>query len=131
MGGVKGFILFLSGLSGADTVLGHACHILGDLLPPSEMAVVWLNLCSRSLGYHLLVRVDDTGYLLGVLAYSVGECPALDYVVVIKRYFYGGYLLVAYVGGEGQRIFFEKIFGCTATDGLFFADFIVIVDGVD
>ena len=93
--------------------------------------MVWLNLCSLALGNHLLIGVDDTGYLLGVLTYSVGECTALDYVVVVKRDFYGGYLLVADVGGEGQCILFEKIFGGSATNRLTFTDFIVIVDGVD
>ena len=79
--------------------------------PPSSL--IWHWLCSLSLCYHLLVGVDDVCYLLGVLAYSVGECSALDNMVVVKRDFNGGYLLVADVGGEGQCIFFEKIFGCT------------------
>lgn len=52
-------------------------------------------------------------------------------MVVVKRDFYGGYLLVADVSGKGQRTFFEKIFRGSATDRLTFSDFIVIVDGVD
>lgn len=69
--------------------------------------MVGFNSCSLSLCYHLLVGVYDAGYLFGVLTYSVGECPALDDVEVIKRYFYCGYLLVADVGCECQRPFFE------------------------
>ena len=52
----------------------------------------------------------------------------MDYVVVVKRDFDGGYLLVADVGGEGQRILFEKIFGCTATNRLTFSDLIATIE---
>ena len=92
-------------------------------------AIIALALC---LGKETFGKMKVAEHnLLGVLAYSVCECSALDYVVVAKRDFYGGYLLVADVGGEGQRTFFKKIFGCTATVRLTFSDFIVIVDGVD
>lgn len=96
-----------------------------------QLAVVGLNLCSLALGYHLLVGVDDAGYLLSVFTYSVGEGSALDDVEVVKRDFYGGNLLIADVGGEGQRLFFEKILGCTATDMVFLSDFVVVVDAVN
>lgn len=77
-GRVECFILFLSGLGGRYSVLGHSCHSLGVLEPPPELAVVGLNLCSLALGNHLLVGVDDAGYLLGVFAYLVGKGSALD-----------------------------------------------------
>ena len=93
--------------------------------------LIWNWLCSLSLCYHILVGVDDTCYLLGVLTYFIGEGSALDYVVVVKRNFDGGYLLVSDVGGKGQCILFKVIFGSTATDRLFISDFIVIIDGVD
>ena len=42
------------------------------------MAEVVLNLCSLSLGNHLLVGVDDVGNLLGVFADVVGKGSALE-----------------------------------------------------
>lgn len=77
-GGVEAFVLLLSGLGGRYSVLGHSCHSLGVLEPPPELAVVGLNLCSLALGYHLLVDLDDAGYLLGVFADLVGEGSALN-----------------------------------------------------
>ena len=77
-GGVEGFVLFLSGLGGRYTVLGHSCHSLGVLEPPPELAVVGLNLCSLALGYHLLVGIDDAGYLFGVFADLIGEGSTLN-----------------------------------------------------
>ena len=77
-GGVEGLVLLLSGLGGRYSVLGHSCHSLGVLLPPPELAVVGLNLCSLALGYHILVGVDDAGYLLGVFADLVSEGSALN-----------------------------------------------------
>lgn len=61
--------------------------------------MVGFNLCSLTLGNHLLVGVDDVRYLLGVFADAVCEGSALDDVAVIKRDFKGGNLLVADVGG--------------------------------
>lgn len=40
--------------------------------------MVGFNLCSLALGNHLLVGVDDAGYLLGVFADLVGEGSALN-----------------------------------------------------
>lgn len=77
-GRVECFILFLSGLGGRYSVLGHSCHSLGVLEPPPELAVVGLNLCSLALGNQLFVGIDDAGYLLGVFADLVGEGSALD-----------------------------------------------------
>lgn len=89
-----------------------------------------LNLCSLALGNHLLVGVDDAGYLFGVFADLVGKCPALYDLVVIKRDFDGGNLLVADVCGEGQRLFFEKILGSTSTDMVALSDFVVVIYAV-
>lgn len=36
------------------------------------------GLCCPSIGYHLLVGVDDVGNLLGVFADVIGECSALE-----------------------------------------------------
>lgn len=78
VGGVEAFVLLLSGLGGRYSVLGHSCHSLGVLEPPPELAVVGLNLCSLALGYHLLVGIDDAGYLFGVFADLIGEGSTLN-----------------------------------------------------
>jgi hypothetical protein len=77
-GRVEGFVLFLSGLGGRYSVLGHSCHRLGGVVTTVGVGGGRLNLCSLALGNHLLVGVDDAGYLLGVFAYLVGEGSALD-----------------------------------------------------
>ena len=63
------------------------------------------------LGYHFLVGVDDALNLFRVFAGTIGEGSALEDVEVVKRDFYGGHLLVADVGCECLRPFFEKMFG--------------------
>ncbi len=84
MGRVKCLILLLSGLRGRYSVLGHMCHNLGGIMTTAGVGGGRLNLCSLALCNHLLVGIDDVGYLLGILADLISEGSALDNGVVFE-----------------------------------------------
>ena len=84
MGGVECFILLLTGLRGRYSLLGHTCHNLGGIVTTAGVGGGRLNLCSLALCNHLLVGVDDVGYLLGILADLISEGSTLDNGVVFE-----------------------------------------------